>query len=252
LRVEREVGQLNFGDFVASGDLNSAGGVTAGNPDLDPEQDWVFEATFEQRFWKAASVAVTYRHLEISDLIDRGPIFAPSGVFDHPTNIGDAARDVARLELTLPFDRLGFRGAQLKGDVTKRWTQVTDPTTRTSRPISGTRPIDWNASFSYDMPALKITWGADVGGGFRETYYRFNLIETFKLRTYMRPYVEWRPKPDRSIRFEIGNVTQRDSRDTFYLYPGPRSAAGRPDVDDRHITKTTQGFVVRLRKNFGG
>ena len=31
LRLEREVDQLNFNDFVASGGLNSAGGVTAGN-----------------------------------------------------------------------------------------------------------------------------------------------------------------------------------------------------------------------------
>jgi outer membrane receptor protein involved in Fe transport len=251
LRVEREVGQLNFGDFVASGSLNSAGGVTAGNPDLNPEQDWVVEAAVEQHFWAGAVAVLTYGHYWVSDAIDRGPVFSPSGVFDHPTNIGDATRDRLRLELTLPFDRFGFKGALLKGDVTKRWTKVTDPTTHTERRISGIDPLDWNASFSYDMPALKITWGADVGGGFHQTYYRFNLIEDFKLRTYMRPYLEWRPKPDRAIRFEIGNVTQRDSRDTYRLYPGPRSAGGKPDIDDRHITKTTQGIVVRLRKNFG-
>ena len=33
LRLEREVDQLNFSDFVAAGGLNQAGGVTAGNLD---------------------------------------------------------------------------------------------------------------------------------------------------------------------------------------------------------------------------
>ena len=38
LRVEREVGQLNFNDFVASANIGSASGVVTGNPDLNPEK----------------------------------------------------------------------------------------------------------------------------------------------------------------------------------------------------------------------
>jgi outer membrane receptor protein involved in Fe transport len=252
MRLEREVGQLNFGDFVASGNLNSAGGISAGNPDLDPEQAWVIEAALEKRFWTKASAVLTYRHFEITDVIDRGPVTASDGsVFDTPTNIGDATKDTLKLELTLPFDKLGFVGAQLKGDVTKQWTKVTDPTTGDSREISGNSPIFWQANFSYDLPQWKLTWGANVGGGFRESYYRFNLIEDFKLRTNIRAYVEWKPSPQWSFRGEVANVTKRDLRDTFNLYPGPRNEGGLPDVDDRHNTGTPRGFVLQIRRNFG-
>ena len=62
LRVEREVGQLSFSDFVAQASLNTATGVTAGNPDLEPERAWVGELAYERRFWGRGSVILTARH----------------------------------------------------------------------------------------------------------------------------------------------------------------------------------------------
>jgi hypothetical protein len=49
LRVEREVGQLDFGAFAASSSLN-AGGVHLGNPGLLPQDAWVGEAALERPF----------------------------------------------------------------------------------------------------------------------------------------------------------------------------------------------------------
>jgi outer membrane receptor protein involved in Fe transport len=252
LRVEREVGQLNFNDFVAAGGLNSAGGVTAGNPDLNPEQAWVGEVAVEQRFWTSGSAILTFRHSELKDAVDRGPVVSGDDIFDRPENIGSGTRDVLALDLTIPFDRLGLKGAQLKGNVTKRWSRVTDPTTGEKREISGLHPLDWNANFSHDVPAWKITWGVDVGGGFRETYYRFNLIENFKLHTYVRPFLEYKPRPDLNVRFELPNLTRRNLRDTFYVYPGLRSAGGVPDIDDRNTNQTPGSYFFRIRKTFGG
>ncbi len=48
-RLERAVGQLDFGAFVASTSF-SAGVVTVGNPKLVPEQDLVSEVAIERRF----------------------------------------------------------------------------------------------------------------------------------------------------------------------------------------------------------
>ncbi len=253
LRVEREVGQLNFGDFVAQGDLNNAGGVTAGNPDLDPEDTWVGEATFEQRFWTKGAVVLTYRHSEIGDVVDRGPVFAPDGsVFDHPANIGDGVRDILQLSLTLPFDKVGLPGALLKSDIYRRWSHVIDPTTGERRALQGMHNYDWNLLFSYDLPQYKLTWGFDVFNPFRERYFRFNSIETFQLHAFIRTYVEWRPASDMSVRFDLNNVTRRDLRDTYLLYPGPRNASGPPSLDDRLTFKTLQSYAIRIRKNFGG
>jgi len=253
LRYEREVGQLNFNDFVASSNLSNSLGVTAGNPNLNPEQDWVIEAAIEQQLWKGASLILTGRHFDITDVVDRGPVFASDGtVFDRPTNIGAGKRDALILDFTLPFDALGWRGALLKGELSQRWTQVTDPTTGRKRAISFTHPTDWNVSFSQDLPRQKLNLGADVYGGFSQTSYRFDLIETFKLRTYVKPYAEWKPKPGLSLRMELPLVTAPRTRlrDNFKIFPGPRGASGAPDIQDRAFP-FPRGIYIRLRQDFG-
>src|SRR5690606_14950047 len=128
-RIEREVGQLDFDDFVASSNL-SAGAVLAGNPDLDPEQSLVFEAALERRFWTSGALVFTARHLELKDVVDRVPIFTPGGaVFDAPGNLGEGSQDELAVSLSLPLDRLGVKGGLLRGESTWRRSKVTDPTT---------------------------------------------------------------------------------------------------------------------------
>ena len=90
VRVEREVGQLDFNAFVANAALNG-NGVTAGNPNLSPQQDWAFEAAWDHHFWNDGVVSITARQLELRDVVDRSRCSAPSGVFDEPANIGGAA-----------------------------------------------------------------------------------------------------------------------------------------------------------------
>ena len=251
LRVEREVGQLNFNDFVAQANLTNASGVTAGNPDLDPQQAWVGEAAIEQQFWDSGSITLTARHARLSDAVDRGPVFGDKGVFDRPTNIGVGTKDDLGVTLTVPFARVGLPGLQVKGDVTRHWTEVTDPTTGREREISGQRPIDWNASFVYDMPARAFSWGVDVFGSNRQSYYRFNLVDTTKADAYVRPFAEWRPTRDISLRFELANATGREVRQTTLVYPGPRNAGGAPELRDRNLP-VGRLYYFRIRKSIGG
>jgi len=251
LRVEHEVGQLDFDDFVATAGLNT-NGVTAGNPDLNPEQDWVYEAAIEKRFWKDGSLTVTYRHFEIKDVIDRGPVSSPTGeVFDRPENIGDGTKEELALTWSVPLQRFGLTGATFRGDLTKRWTSVEDPTTQEDREISGLKPLEWEATYTQDLPRWKITYGVDAYGGWRRTYYRFNQIDTTKLRTFVRPFAEWRPRPDINVRFELPNITARGLKRTIHTWPGPRSAGGTPVLDDRGYSPG-QMFYVRVRKTLGG
>lgn len=251
LRVEREVGQLKFDDFVASSNLTTASGVTAGNPDLNPQQAWVIEAAVEQRFWGSGSVVLTARHSRLTDAVDRGPVFSSSGVFDAPMNIGSGTRDDLSVTATVPFARLGLKGLEAKGEFNRRRSSVTDPTTRDKREISGLHPIGWNVSFSYDMPAQRFRFGGAVFGSFRETYYRFNLIDTTKVDSWVETFAEWRATPDITLRIEVDNATARDVRRTDQVYPGPRNLGGKPDVQDRNLANG-RIFYFRVRKTFGG
>jgi len=252
IRLEREVGQLNFNDFVASASLNSDAGVSAGNPDLNPEQAWVGEAAVEQRFWDKGSITLTFRHYELKDAVDRGPVTASDGgIFDQPTNIGDGTKDELGIAFNIPFDRLGLKGATLKADATKRWSKVTDPTTGRTREISNLHPVDWTLTFTQDIPRWNLTWGVNTFNDWRETSYRFNLIQTTKLPTFVQPFAEWRPAPDLNLRVEFENVTARDLHRTVYSYAGPRGPGAVPSVDDRKY-KPGRAFYFRVRKTFGG
>lgn len=248
-RYERAVGQLDFDDFVASSSF-STGVITTGNPDLDPEQAWVTEAAVERRFWGSGALVVTVRRSELKDVIDRAPVFSPEGVFDARANIGDGVKTEVVAGFTLPFDRLGMKGALLRGEATWRDSEVSDPTTGRTREITALRPMEWEAHFTQDLPQWRMTLGVDAWGAWRESYYRFNEVEVRKLKTFVTPFVEWKPAPAWSVRAELANVTERGFRNTRYRYSGPRGAAALAYVDDRDI-QFGRMFYLRVRKTFG-
>ena len=250
LRVERAVGQLDFNAFVASTSF-SAGVVTVGNPKLAPEQDLVSEAAFERRFWGRGSVVITLRHTEISQAVDRAPIFgAGTDVFDAPANIGDGTKDEASLNLTLPLDRLGLKGGRFLANSTWRRSRVTDPTTHAPREISGLHPVDWDLHFTQDLPGRHVNWGVDLYGQQRERYFRFNVIETRKYESQLDPYLEWKPRPDIQWRFEVDNAVGRSFKRYDDIYGGPRNSATLALVQARS-QQPSRVFSIRLRKLFG-
>ena len=249
VRYERVVGQLDFNDFTAATKGLASGVLVAGNPDLSPEQAWVSEAAVERRFWDAGALTLTYRHSALSDAIDRAPVFTSTGVFDAPANIGDGTKDEMIVGLTLPFAKLGLKGAQLQATSTWRDSEVTDPTTHLKRPLSKLRPQEWEAHFTWDLPQYRLSWGVDAFGAWRETYYSSDQIYIRKLKTYVQPFVEWKPQPDLSLRMEFGNFTERGFRQTLYVYNGPRSTNGLKFVDDRD-NQFGRMWYVRLRKTF--
>lgn len=261
LRLERVVGQLDFDDFVAGADFAGGTGVSAGNPDLDPEQAWVAEAALEQRFWKGAVATLTYRHSELSDVVDRGPVRLTvrdpatgqvrTVVFDQPTNIGDGTKDELVANLTLPFDHFGWKGALLRGELNRRWSSVTDPTTLTRRTISRLRPLEWSVNFSQDLPQYGVSLGFDLYSGWSRVSYRYNYISEVKLHNaYLTTWVEKRLQPDLVLRVELGNWTNRGIRIATHIYDGPRDTGKLQYTDDRDL-KPGRSLYVRVRKTFG-
>ena len=263
-RVEREVGQLNFEDFVATSSVASTGTLSAGNPDLTPQQAWVYEAAFERRFWTSGALVLTVRHSEIRDVVDRVPVFSATGVIlaDSPGNIGDGTRDELQASLSLPLDRLGVAAAQFRGQVTRRRSEVLDPVTGRKREISTLRtsgsrdaerlsPVTWDAHFTQELPGLKSVWGVDVTGAYRDSAYRLTEIETKKISTQVSVFGEYRPKPNLSFRAEAQLLNQRDARRIREVYVGPRSL-GVLDYTDVRNLEWGGSLFLSMRRAFGG
>lgn len=248
-RVEREVSQLNFDDFIASSSLVNTGAVLAGNPDLSPQQAWVVEAAYEQRFWKSGAVVLTLRHSELTDVIDRAPVYGAGHVAlaDAPANIGDGHKDELVLNLAVPLERLGLASAQLKGQGTWRWSQVTDPVTGRNREISNLHPLDWEAHYTQDLPKLRANWGVDVYSPIRERAFRLSEIETKKVDTWLLIFIEAKPRPDLILRAEFQNLTSRDVNRIREVYAGPRGSAPLAYVDGRNL-EYGQSVLFKIRK----
>jgi outer membrane receptor protein involved in Fe transport len=248
VRLEREVGQLDFSDFVASSAL-SAGSVHAGNPDLEPQTSWVAEAAIEKHLMGAV-VVLTARHQWISNVVDRAPIYSPGGVFDAPGNIGDAKENDLELNLTLPLDHLGLKSGQLNAQGTYRDSQVKDPTTGEERHISGQHRFDYEVHFTHDLPSIKSSWGIDVFNRWTETYYRFNEIDVYKLKTWVDVFIEYKPKPYWSFRLEGDNLGSRGFERVLNVYDGPRNTSPLLYIDDRRLD-FGPAVYMRVRRTFG-
>ncbi len=266
VRAEREVGQLNFGDFVAGSQINTGGGVTTGNPDIDPQNGWVYEIAYERRFWSSGSITLTLRHVDLKDAIDRAPEVVlstcplVSGVpdptsplctrYDRPANIGDGTKDQAQIDFTLPLDRLGVKGGTVRGFYVWRESEVTDPTTFDPRRITGEHPHDWEIHFTQDLPQWKLTWGVDVFGEFQETYWRYNRVETTELKSFVIPYAEWKPRKDLQFLVQFKNFTERPLIKEQAFYSGDR-ATGALQLRETRTYENGMSVYLRLRKTFG-
>ena len=248
LRLEREVGQLDFNDFVAASSL-STGQILAGNPNLVPQQAWVYEAAYERGFLKDGAATLTVRHSELSDVIDRAPVFAPSGAYDAPANIGGGRKDELIGDLSLPLQRFGVEGGLLKSDLTWRRSSVTDPTTGETRPISGLRPFEGTVDFSQDLPRWRLSWGGELNVGWNQRYYRYDQIETDVLSKSGSVFLEVRPRPGWSVRTELRDIGIGYDRRlaNWATVRGPGVAY--ENLDDRTLTLGPIAYL-RVRRSW--
>jgi hypothetical protein len=245
LRFEREVGQLDFGDFAASSDLN-LGSVSAGNARLEPERAWVAEAAIERRFWGEGAIVLTVTHEWVQQVVDRLPI---NGDFDGPGNIGDGTRDQAKMTISLPLDRLGVSGGRIGGEGFVRRSKVTDPVTGQSRRISNESPYGGSFIFTQDLPKIASTWGLELEVGGVETSYRIDEIRREETEPYWSIYWEWKPRSDLSIKVQAENFTGRDFERRRTLYDGSRRLNRLEAIETRNA-KFDPLVFVRVRQQF--
>jgi hypothetical protein len=242
-RFERELGQLDFGDFAASSDLDD-GNVYGGNVDLVPEQRWISEVTFERRFWGEGIVSVGYRHDEIIDVIDRLPL--PGGL-SATGNIGNGTLDRLSVNIVVPTDKWGVKGGRFTFKNDWNETHVTDPTTGEDRPISDVRPTQANIGFQQDIAAWKTQWGVNWLPLLGQGTYDPDQTSSWRGAGYVESFVEYKPTPTLSLRAQLNLWDDFVIRRAVYAdRASPRPVAF---TEERDINPRT--FVtLRLRKTF--
>ena len=242
LRFERTVGQLDFGDFAASAEFADEN-VFGGNVNLSPESRWVSEVTFEKRFWGEGIISLGLRHDEITDVIDVIPL---DGGLAAVGNIGDGSLDQLAVNLTIPTDKLGVSGGKFGFRNTWNKTEVTDPTTGETRPISNVRASQAVVSFEQDITAWKLQWGAAWIPLLGQRGYQPDQVSGWRGTDYYELWAEYKPTPTLSIRGQVNIWNDFDVTRTVFA---DRDTRPVEFVETRLIDPRTF-WQVRVRKTF--
>lgn len=249
--IQREVGQLNFGDFVTSAELDT-GTVNLGNPELAPDTSWVLGLTWERSFMTHATATFGLQRKYISDVVDIVPIYVPIEgtsevlIFGAVGNIGSGTIDEAQFGLSLPFDDLGISGGLLQADVTYTSSDVQDPLTGEQRSISGVRqPWRGSVKWTQDLPVYKFRWGAEVYLARKEKQFRIDEVQAETTDTFFGLSAEYFPSTDWSVSLGLQNLTSRNTGLKREFYDAPRGE-GAVVVNEVQSWKSEPYVYLRL------
>jgi len=209
-RLEREVGQLDFGDFVASVNV-STDNQNASNPNLVPPQSWnaEFEATRQLGAWGSITARAFYE--SISDIVDQVPL-GPTA--EAPGNLPSARRYGLAWNSTFNFDPIGVRGAKLDLEFTIQRSSVDDPLTGLSRQISEDRRSYVEAEFRHDIPDTDLAYGVEFEISRQSPGIRLNEFSQFTTRpAFVGVYAEHKDVLGLRVRGSVFNLI--DAHDDF-------------------------------------
>jgi hypothetical protein len=181
-RVYRDVGQLNFRDFVSTAAL-ADNNVTGGNPDLRPQTFWAAEIDADLRFTDDAALRVrAFKHF-VDDVADFVPIGPPGAQIDAPGNIGRGSIIGAEVSMRVSLAPV-LKGGTLNVSGLFQDTEATDPVTGEKRMFSRINENHLKAELRQDLAAARLAWGSVYEEYSPNTDYR--LQETFSYRQLRR------------------------------------------------------------------
>ncbi len=245
-RVYRDVGQLDFGDFVsAAGVADDI--INGGNTDLVPQTEWRAELGADLRFDGGAALGLTLTRSFISDVAD--VVYLPTLGFDAPGNLGDG--DATRLDVNFSTPTPFIPGGRLTIEGMLRDTEVVDPLTDQARIFSYHPESRLSVEFRQDINSRKLAWGVSV---FREgefQAYRFNEIDTSEEGPWVDVFVETTALPnDMRLRLWAANVANGTiNRERRFFAPDRTGPLSRVDLRERQFAEAPW-FIVELSGRF--
>ena len=240
VKVTRKVGQLSFGDFLASvalGDDNQ----NAGNNALRPVQSWDFDIEANRRFGAWGSVKLEASHRRFEDFIDFFPLDDGG---EARGNIGAARSSRIKINGTLKLDPIGAKGVRFDIAGSKAWLDVTDPFTGLDRPFSN-NTIDYiEAKMRHDIVGSDWAYGAGLFSNDNAPYSRrFETGRFGEGPTFVDVFVENKDVFGLTLNASASNIlgaTQNFERTVF--------AAPRPtdEILFRETARRRIGPIFRL------
>lgn len=220
-KIEREVGQLEFLDFITSVNLRNQT-IDATNTEFVPAQTWRLEAEASKTLGAFGAVTLRGFGEKIDDIVDRIPI---PGLGEAPGNIDEAYRHGIRFNATLLGDAIGWRGAKLDVFTILQESEVEDPVTGETRSISRDLESFYDVKFRHDLPDTSWAYGVELQKQRVAPLYRINDVTDYWYREpYTEVFVENKDVFGLTVRGSVGNVFTKDGeRLERYIYEGTRA-----------------------------
>ena len=245
---ERQVGQLNFNNYVSSVQLSSAQ-VMGGNPNLLPYSQWRTEVLWEHHF-RSGSLVLTARQDSISNVVDRVALKSSAGLFDASGNIKSGKRQEFIASANLPLDWMTLDGVTVRGSWLTRFTHVIDPTTGIRRPINNEAPYEASFNLTEDLPSIHSRWGATYTHEIDSSTYKFNDIRRNDMPEQIDAFFEYKPKPQWLVRLFAENITNRPIDRMKSPFPGTRSNSSQLYIEHEK-ENPGQRVGLNVQYNFG-
>jgi outer membrane receptor protein involved in Fe transport len=217
-RVYRDVGQLDFTDFVSTAQL-ADGVIAGGNPELRPQSAWAVELDTDLRFPGDAALRVRLFQHYLDDVVDFVPVGDPGDQFDAPGNIGEGTLSGVQMSLRLPLKPV-LPGGTLSVNATLQDSDVTDPTTGAERDISEFIEDEVTAELRQDLPDLKFAWGLGFESFGPDTDYKLREVDSFRQLRFFSAFVETTVIPGFKLKLLAESInSDTEKRDRRFYDP---------------------------------
>lgn len=219
LNVARTVGQLSFGDFLASVSLNQ-NQANAGNVELVPPQTWEVQLEAAKALGEWGSTELRLYARQINDYIEFIPV---EGGLETRGNIDDASLIGMRWNSTFQLEPVGFNGAKLDLTLVLEKTRLDDPLTGESRSFGGHQNRRVEAELRHDVPRSDWAWG--LGVQYNHTLPHYRLGETgfnYEGPAYTYAFVEHKDVFGMTANLTVFNLTNGRAVQDRYVYAGYR------------------------------
>jgi hypothetical protein len=205
-RVERNVGQLNFFDFIARVDLE-LDRADGSNANLVPPQSWIYELETSLRLGAFGNANLRAFYEDIEDIVDQIPL---AGGGQAVGNIPAARRYGLNGDLTLLSDGFGWNGTRVDLRFQFRGSEVADPLLGSTRELSGNELTNLRGNMRHDF-AGKV-WA--MGGSFDWQEFAPQVrLDEVSLRSYSfgmaSAFVENKNVAGMTVRGSVSNLLDR-------------------------------------------
>lgn len=229
-RIERTVGQLDFGDFVASfvNDDNRSDVISAGNPEIEPEKAWEYELTYERQLPNDLGIfSITALYADISDHLATIPLLVETGqgseISTAPGNLEDAYDAGIEFNSSLRLDWLSIPGAVLDLSLDIGRSRVTDPFTGERRSLNERGKYNWTLAYRQDLDWKGFSYGFEARKQAAMPEYDLDYWQEEDEGQALDVFAELQPAPNLTLRFEAENLLDAQEQRVRYQYAGSRS-----------------------------